>query len=310
MTHSGRTLLWGLVLFFLLLANRCSYLDYTSVSSDFTLPEGNDSTYQLTKRFFLLFPGDTAMLYGTRTCTTISNNDTLIENDSLYFRTITYRPSFMTIQGVKRLVFPQKFQQAESCDNLELTSITRFFEIRDTALLQIAYGSNNDTVYLDKNIQKVMPIKIEVGSFDTIYSPNNTWPASPLIKNPVNVSGGTIWFHGQKVATKALAVNWGEYYYVNGYGYHFGIRVKTYYSVNGYTTENAMQLNVTGTITVERSYFRDIGLVDQKLISSLVKRYADGTQKAVKEFLVLERGPEGAEIYNDWDIPDTIETQL
>jgi len=212
----------------------------------------------------------------------------------------------MTINGTKRLVFPQKFQQASSFDKFEHASITRFFEIRDTAILQIAYESNNDTTYLSKNIQKVIPVIVEVGSFNTIYSPNNTWPASPLIKSPVDATGSTVWFHGQNVATKALSVNWGEYYYINGFGYHFGIRIKTYYSVNGYTTENNMQLSVIGTITIERSYFKDIGLVDKKFFSSLVKRYSDGTEKAIKESLILERGPEGAKTYNDWDVPDTI----
>ncbi len=306
MIQTGRRFLSGLSICYLLIANRCSYLDSTTVSSDFTLPEGSDSTYQLTKRFFLLFPGDSALLCGTRACMTVSNNDTSFQNDSLYFRTITHHPSFMTTNGTKRLVFPQEFQQAGSLDKLEHTSITRFFEIRDTAILQIAFELNKDTIYLDKNIQKVIPIIIEVGSYNTIHSPNNTWPASPLIKNPINATGGTLWFQGQNVAAKALAVNWGEYYYVNGYGYQFGIRIKTYYSINGYATENNMQISVIGTITIERSYFKDIGLVDQKMSSSIVKRYSDGTEKTIKESLILERGSDGATIYDDWDIPDTI----
>lgn len=72
----GRQLLSGLSICLLFIVKMCSYLDSTSVSSDFKLPGGNDSIYQFTKRFFLLFPGDTALLYGTRVCTTISYNDT------------------------------------------------------------------------------------------------------------------------------------------------------------------------------------------------------------------------------------------
>ncbi len=305
MIRTAGIFLWGLLLLLFITGNRCNYSDMPTITnSKLTQTQSNDTIYQLTKRFFLLFPGDTALLYGTRTCTTITDGDASMYNESLYLRTITLHPYFMWINKTKHLVFPQVYQQNSSYDSLARNSVIRYFEIEDTAIMQLACKENGVMHYFEKNRQKVIPITIEVGYFDTVESSKNKWPASPLIQNPVSIAQGSIWFTGHSLAKKGLALNWGQYYLVNGYEYQVGVRLKTYHSISGNGIEDNKSVSYLGTVIVTRSYFKDIGLVDQKMTSIIFKKFSDGTEIIIKEHIILERGPEGAKVYNDWEIPD------
>lgn len=284
----------------------CNYPETTFISnSEFTLPTGNDTIYQFTKRYYILSPDDSAFFCGTDICTTIYNGDVKsIENDSLYFAIKTLSPKFILVDNGRVLVFPQMFYQPNhSKTKLNDEYVIRYMVLSDTAILQLAYNHKEQQYIVDKRIRKVLPTTIEVGSFDTVFSSNNQWPASPLIVNPISSKGGTIWFDGYSYASKGLALIPGEEYKINGVdslSYSYGVAIKTYYSISGNSIENDAPVKYLGSIEIVRNYFKDVGLVDQKSTVTIQRVFANGKLEIKKRHTYLAR-PSQAKIFTDFN---------
>lgn len=326
------------LLFFTL--NRCNHPETSSVSgTEFIITGDSSAIYLLDKRYFVLIPGDTALFYGSKRCTVIVNGtlDTCI-NDSAYLRTITLDREERIINNRHQFVYPQHYQYCSSFKEIDTASlppdntITRYFVKNDTAVLQIAYrtykydttrDAGNDVIKksitltstlhdLPPNKQKVLPKTLEVGKYgwlqtDTTNVPtNNKWQASPLIKNPLSFSKGTVSFEGFSVAPQGIAlpgVDPTSVYTVNGVIYGNGVFIKTYYSIEGEIFEDGKNITVAGTVLITRTYFTDRGLVDQ-LINTTIRRSYSDTIQIIKETMYVARGPEGAKIYPDIEYPD------
>lgn len=286
-----------LIFSMLLLSAGCNNKEYVSGTDVLvTLPNGNNTIYKFAKRYFLLQPGDTAQLYGTRVCTVVTNGIiSSIEDDSLYFRRITLDDTTIFVNNTPHIVYPQLYHKSSSFDSLSQFTITRYFELTDSGIFQIAYEHYNTMQFLDKEIQKVIPSPLEIGSYDFVSS-GNTWRASPLIESPCASSNGTVWFIGQRVATCYLVSE-----KIDNYDYYDGVTIKTYYSFNGEIYENNEPARLSGTIVITRNYFKDIGLVNELRILEAQKSFSDNGVQLTKERVYFSRGPEGAKVYNDWE---------
>jgi hypothetical protein len=186
---------------------------------------------------------------------------------------------------------------------LSSDSIIRYLTLNDTAVLQLAYKYDGQFYILDKRVRKILPTTIEAGSFDTIFSSNNQWPASPLIINPVSVSEGSVRLGGYSYAVKGLGLIPGQEYKVNGIdslSYSFGVTIRTYYSLSGNGVENKKPVRFLGSIVITRNYFKDVGLVDQKTITNIQRIFADGKIAITKRYSNVAR-PYKAKIFTDFN---------
>lgn len=299
------------LLFFI--GNSCNYHDtIPSSNAEFILPPDSGTIYQLTKRYFVAIPGDTALFYGSRQCTVTTNGIvTSITDDSAYFRTITLQGEYIEIDDALHYVYRQLYQQSSSFTEIDKNTTVRFLEQTDSALLQVAYIEHGKKHYTEKNRQVVMPRTVIVGPYgwfdtDSTSVPiNNKWPTSPLIKCPIVSEHGSIHFDGYSVATKAIALpGSGERpYLINGYAYSNGIYVKTYYSIGGEIIENNMSVIVLGGIHIIRTYFTEMGIIDQLIMTFIQKVYSDGSVEVIRERTYVARGPEGAKRYSENEYP-------
>jgi hypothetical protein len=283
-----------------LLCASCDRGDVVSVNSaTFTLAPGSNTKYQLSKRYFILYPGDTAFLYGTVACTVITNGTlSSVRTDSVYYRTITKQEEFLTIGNARRLVSPQIYQQASSIPGLDSSSITRFFEQTSAAILQWAFLRDGKMVFTDKSRQMVMPNPLDIGSFGSINSPNNNWAASPLVLSPIEDVEGTKVFEGRSVATMIMAPDiHGMPYWVRDFHYFDGVEIKTYYTMNA----DSKNFFITGSGVITSHYFTDIGLGDQFQNWSVYKCFPDGRTELTKKSVWFGRGPTGSRVYHDYD---------
>lgn len=299
------------LIFFLFIGNNCHYTDVAvTAKSEFILPSDSGTIYRLKKRYFILAPGDTALLYGTRSCTTLVNGTiTKSLNDSVYYRTITKELEVMKINDTPHLVYPQLYQEASSISKLSKNSITRYFEKDSVATLQLAYKEKGSLNYIEKSNQWVVPVILEIGPYgwfqsDTTKVPkNNLWPISPLIRNPLTYTKGNVIFKGHSVATKPICLpNSGEpQYNISGVNYGNGVFIKSYHSISGEIEEKGKSIRVVGSIIITRSYFTDRGLVDQLKKTFIQKFYSDGGIETKKEIVYVMRGPEGAKNHPEYD---------
>ena len=276
----------------------------TTNTTEFTPEETDEIKYQLFKRYFVLVPGDTAFLCGTRTCSTFVNGQyysCLVE--SAYVQTITKQKESISFNDTEHYVFPQIYQHGTSISKLSHSAVTHYFTITDTGVLQPAYQFNN-IIYYPKTERRVVIYKpVEVGFYpDSLQSKRNCWPASPLFHIP-KVLPQDIVFEGQNVATKVYALSDSSLsYWVNNVGFRDGIQVKTYHPINYEYLHDTGPVRVLGTTTCERAYFKDMGLIDQKLTTIIQKFYANDDIEVVKEIEYVGR-PNGATLY-----PDIIDT--
>lgn len=303
----GRLTFWAFcaVLSPFLLLSGCQYSEtFSDTSQTFTLAKGNEPLFGYKDRYFLLVKGDTALFYGLEACTVITNGKIVSAAvDSSYFRTITL-PSFATsLNDTPVYLIPQKYQQGSSLQAVVSDSVIRYFRKTVPSILQVAYSQNNVMTYLKKEMQQVIPTFVEVGSFDTINSPTNHWTSPLLIVNPLPFTNGRIWISGHSVGTRAIAQENMAPFFLNGITYFTGIEVKSYYAFSGYASENGAAFRFLGTLEVTRKYFKNIGMVDEKIQLLFQKTFDSGTVQLIKKAIFHERGPEGAKIYPD-DIPD------
>jgi hypothetical protein len=283
----------------------CQYSEtFSDTSQTFTLAKGNEPLFGYKDRYFLLVKGDTALFYGLEACTVITNGKIVSADvDTSYFRTITLPSLAIPVNDSAVYLIPQIYQQGSSLLASPQYSVIRYFRKTTPGILQIAYFQNNVMTYLKKEMQGVIPTFIEVGSFDTVNSPNNHWASPLLIVNPIPFTNGRIWISGHSVGTRAIAQENMAPFFLNGITYFTGIEVKSYYAFNGYASENDAAFRFLGTLEVTRKYFKNIGMVDEKIQLLFQKTFDNGTVQLTKKTLFHERGPEGAKIYPD-DIPD------
>ncbi|MBN1129279.1 MAG: hypothetical protein JXA71_09850 [Chitinispirillaceae bacterium] len=271
--------------------------------TSFDLPDQNNPVYLLSKRYFLLIPGDTAFLYGTEACTVITNGEiTSVRADSLYFRTITKKHELLFIDGKQHVVIPQIFQQDNDSTSLDGSSIVRYFEQSPTGIRQVAYARGDERHFPDSARQTIIPNPMEIGSFGSVSSPRNSWATSHLIPCPFEDTMAGLLFEGRSVANKVLALtSSGIPYVVRRYPYWDGMELKTYYTLNGTRIEKGEHVFVVGTITVTSTYFVDRGLVDQTQEWRLHQCRADGEMMVTRKTIYLGRGPGGTRLYPDYD---------
>ncbi|MBN2037849.1 MAG: hypothetical protein JW768_14000 [Chitinispirillaceae bacterium] len=284
----------------------CSCDDWNMGSineATFGLPDESNTPYLLSKRYFLLVPGDTAFLYGTEACTVITNGVvTSVRSDAVYFRTITQKQETLSINGERHVVIPQLFQQSNEAASLAAASIVRYFEQDPHGVKQVAYSQGNDLCRLDSTRQTIMPNPLEIGSLGSVNSPRNNWAASPLIPCPIGDVSGSVLFEGRSVASEVLALPaFGEPYVVRLYRYWDGMELKTYYTLNATHVAEGEHVFIMGTIIVTSTYFADRGLVDQSQEWRIHRCRADGGREMLKKSVYLARGPEGARLYPDFD---------
>lgn len=291
----------------------CNYHDTaSSLNADFLLPPDSGTIYQLTKRYFVAIPGDTALFYGSRQCTVTTNGIiTSITDDSAYFRTITLPIDSIPLEDTLHRVYPQLYQQSTTFDDINNNTIVRYLEQTDSALLQVAYKENGHMYYTKKSRRMIMPRTVIVGLYgwydtdSTTVPSNNKWPTSPLIKKPVASTDENILYDGYSVACRVIALpKSGEpLYLINGVEYANGICVKTYYSISGETIENNMRVNVLGSAQITRTYFTEMGMIDQLTLTFVQKIFSSGATEITRERMYVARGPEGAKKYSENEYP-------
>jgi hypothetical protein len=299
-------ILFGIIILLLFLKNNCSYSDsITGTSTQFTLSPDSGAIFKLTHHYFILVPGDTALFYGYRNCTTTVNGViSSCTNDSAYLRTITLEGKTITINDSTYAVFPQLYQQSSTFEKINENTITRYFKKTDSMTLQIAYEEKGRIYPLEKDKRIVMPRTVIIGPYgwfdtDSTKVPvNNKWPASPLIRKPVISDQGDFLFNGYSVATKPIALQGTNEnaYHINGHNYTDGMFVKTYYSLSGDAVENNMVIRTLGSVVVTRSYFINRGIIDISIVTSLQRTYSNGTVEMKRETVYVARGYEGAPI--------------
>ena len=292
---------WCLALAILFLIT-CRFPDiFTPSSGDCTAPETEEMPFQVKKRYFVLVPGDTALLAGTEVCTVITGGVlTSVTSDSSYFRTITFADTTLIIHGKPQTVSPQAYQMGSSPDGTDLNTFKHYFINNDSAVLQVCYSAHGNLYPIDEKNQKVLPSSITVGDLDTIISSNNRWYSSPLIPCISQYLVLKVPFVGFTVAAKVLAIIGNSFYTVNGYNYRDGIQLRSFYSVYYETTENGTPQQIQIKLEVLKSYFKDRGLVEQKIDIVTQKLSADGSVTIIKKHINHQRGPEGAPKYKDW----------
>ena len=306
-------ILLGLALFLFSTGNSCNYPETVStIDEELILPPDSSVIYQFTRHYFINVPGDTALFYGARRCTvTVNGIITSTIEDSSYQRTITLQDTIISINDTGHFVYPQLYQQSSTFSKINEHTITRYFEKTDTATLQVAYHSDGVMHYTAQNSKIVMPRTLIIGLYgwfdtDTTDIPmNNKWPASPIIPPPLPSSNGAIKLDGYSVATKVIALpKSGENKYcINGVNYENGVLVKSYFTIHGETFENNKIVRILGTVTITRSYFLGMGLIDQLMNTSIEKVFSDGSLETMRETIYIARGPEGARQYSDNEIP-------
>lgn len=280
----------------------CRFPDiFTPSSGDCTAPKTEQKPFQLKKRYFVLVPGDTALLAGTVACTVITSGVlTSVTSDSSYFRTITSADTTLRIHGKPKTVSPQAYQMGSSLDEIDLNTFMHYFTNNDSAVLQVYYSTHNNLYPIDEKNQKVMPSSIVVGDLDTIISSNNRWYSSPLIPCISQYLLLKVPFIGFTVAAKALAIIGNSFYTVNGYNYRDGIQLRSFYTVYYETIEHDILQQIQIKLEVLKSYFKDRGLVEQQIDIVTQKLSADGNVTIIKKHINHQRGPEGAPEYKDW----------
>ncbi len=310
--------------------NTCNHSNTNSITNvNFILSDDSSTVYRLHQRFFMLIPGDTALFYGSREFT-ITTNGVLDStyNDSIYFRTITFMPYKKIIDGLTYHVYPQHYQYFDSFDDIKSdtgyykNTITRHFIKTDTAILQIQYttyliNNNSSTLTIDslqtpmpQDKQKVIPKILEVGGFgwiqtdSTQVTSNNMWYTSPLIRNPLDYSKGSVIFEGSSFIPKGIGLSGSSdlVYIIHGNVYQNGVFIKTKYSIEGEIFENNVKVMVKGVVSITRTYFSERGMIDQLINIELQKDYDDKIQ-IIQEKIYVARGPEGAQTYYDTIFP-------
>ncbi len=289
--------------------NRCNIPEtITTSEAEITLPSDTGSLFKHTKLYFVLVPGDTALFYGAHQCTMSTNGiiDTVI-SDSSYLRTITLQGRPLNFNDTLRFVFPQLYQQSSSFAAINENTVIRYMEKTDSATLQVAHEEKGAITYLDKNKQVVFPRTVLIGPYaqfvtdSTNIPTTNTWHASPLIKCPVASSQGKISFEGYRIAAKVIALSepGSISYTVNGNDYDDGFFAKTYYAISGETIEDDKVVRVAGTVVVIRSYFKEIGLVDQETHISIQKIFSNGVIERQRERIYVARGPGPVKLFSE-----------
>ena len=304
----------GITLVFCILGNSCNFHEsLTPVTAEFILPPDSANIYRMTKRFFVVVPGDTALFYGSCQCTVTTNGIiTSIIDDSMYFRTITLPCENITLDDTLHKVYRQYYQQSSTFDKINENTIIRFFEQTDSATLQVAYEEKGTTHYIEKNRRMIMPRTVIVGPYgwfdtDTTKVPyNNKWPTSPLVTIPAIASSESITFDGYSVATRVICLTpqpTENPYSINGVDYQNGMFVKSYFVLHGETFEKGELVRVLGSVQVTRSYFTERGIIDQLTVSYIQKSYSDGSVEIIRERIYVARGPEGAKSYSENQYP-------
>lgn len=297
-------------LFFILTS--CSYTENSVSTSTMVLGDDSSSIYNMTKRYFILVPTDTALFYGFRQCTTTVNGViTEIVDDSAYLRTITLSDTIITINDTPHFSYPQLYQESNKFATINDNYVCRYFQKVDTGTLQLACVMGNDISYFESKKRLVMPQVLDVGFFgwfdtDTTDIPSsNTWAVSPIVNTPISIrKAENLLFTGFSIAQGVLALpKSGTSYKINGIEYSNGILVKTYHTLSGEMQEKGKLVRVSGNIVIHRSYFTDMGMVDQMKKTLLQKNYEDGSIEIMREIIYVARGPEGAPIYSENDFP-------
>ncbi len=311
-----KIVLFGIVGVLYFTGNQCNIPEtITTTGLEIQLPPDTDTItdtiYQFTKRYFVVVPGDTALFYGTKKCTTsVNGNITSYYDDSVYFRTITLEGTSIEINDTLHLVYPQLYQTGKTLATINRNTITRYLVKTDTAILQVAYEDNGTRYYLQNGRQIVMPRTLVIGPFGSFVTDstdipmNNTWPTSPLIENPFK-SSKTIRFEGYSIAKKTIALprSSDPPYLIAGISYTNGISVKSYYSISGERVENGKIVRIAGTTVVTRTYFTERGIIDQLEVTAIQKIFSDGTIERTRERVYVTRGPEGVKIYSESEYP-------
>ncbi len=290
----------------------CNYPETVSVSSKFKLASDSTVLYQFVKHYFILVPGDTALFYGTRKCTTTVNGViSSVVNDSAYLRTITSGKTVLTINDTPHVVHPRLYQYSSTFAAINENTLTRYFKKTDSATLQIAYVDKGITRYPVEDRRVVMPKRLLVGEYgwfdtdSTSVPMNNAWKTSPLVQPLSGFLQEVVSFKGFSVATGVIALPKSSKigYTVNGNEYKDGIFVKSYFTLSGQSKELNRTVRIDGSVMITRTYFTRTGLIDQLISTSIQKTYSDGSVEKIKETLYVARGPEGAKKYTDKDLP-------
>ena len=304
-----KLLLVGVVLTLFILGNSCNYHEsITPVTAEFILPPDSSAIYRMTKRFFVVVPGDTALFYGSRQCTVTTNGIiTDITSDSSYLRTITLQGTYIELDDTLHYIYPQYYQQSSTFEKINEDTIIRYFEQTDSATLQVAYEENGTMHYIEKSRRMTMPRTVIVGPYgwfdtdSTTVPYNNKWPTSPLVKAPITTSSESITFDGYSVATRVICLTpkpTENPYIINGVAYQNGMFVKSYFVIHGEILEEGELVRVLGSVQVTRAYFTERGIIDQLTVSYMQKSYSDGSVEIIRERIYVAR-PEEAPKYSE-----------
>ncbi|MBN1982689.1 MAG: hypothetical protein JW795_14235 [Chitinivibrionales bacterium] len=143
---------------------------------------------------------------------------------------------------------------------------------------------------------------IEVGSFDTIESPNKKWLYSPLVTMD-SLLQGRFYCTGYSVGIRALGIPGVESHCVNGVYYSDGIEIRNYVAFGGEKADSEGVIRYNGTCVITRRYFKDIGLVEQFRQLLVQQNHSAGEIRIFKEKIFHQRGSQGAKMYPEFTIP-------
>jgi hypothetical protein len=259
----------------------------TTVSYDretFTPGDSSTNLFATSGRFYLLHPGDTAVLHGAHRCSTIVNGTLASASfDSVRFRTITTTPITLLLSDSQYAVYPQIQEFVGGPDGALSYTATRYFERTGSCIRQWAY---RDQAGLHvPRITEVMPETLVV---------DQVWPTTPLLPFACDHGDVSISVTGYSTAKEAIA-SW----VLGGYTYRLGVSVVTYYSVTGQGVSGGTAVNVSGTIMARSCYFRDRGLLQSDMTSRIQWTSHAGDTRLRVEHIHFDRGDTEAPLRSD-----------
>ncbi|KMQ52743.1 hypothetical protein CHISP_0512 [Chitinispirillum alkaliphilum] len=280
----------------------CNYPEMLSVSeSEFNPGESEEFNTRVNDRYFVIVPGDTAILQGVYRCTVITNGylDTVISGTT-HFRSVTHPDTSVYFDGERFTLFPKQFLTKVKIDDvIEEHEFTNLLSVTDSGVYQLSYFNSDRDVKIDKIYQRVVPRYYDVGYYDTLATSDNKWNSFPLLPFIISEISPNIAFSGFTTPTKTIATELTPYR-VNDQPYRNGVELKSYYHLHWEDQKGGEVTQISKSFSVRSNYFVGRGLTDQYINIVTQKLTSDNSLIITKEYLDFKRVTQ-ARPYSNWD---------
>lgn len=265
-----------LVLAVIALLNNCNrWATVTNSSGDLVFTSLPGESFVKKGRFFIVFPNDTTLLAGVRRDTTVINGKlTSATEDSVYYQTITMEQAPISLAGKTYTVYPQMENQGKSLGQLKKVA-TRYFELTKSQILLRGFSAGGPLI--QENDTLVMP---------HVLTADLTWSVPLLVSLPEKYFQPGISLHGT-----ALVVEFDAEIKIDSVLLREGLLVRLFYELSGGLVEDDSITRVIGTLSIDRYYIKDIGLINQKILSQIQTVSEGGGTEVKKELLLMKRNP-------------------